>query len=107
MKIKSFNFPSFEEWVQKGNSIHLEIGAYYCEIFPSYKCRYSTKYTFEVSYIAKTSLNKFAVAIFSRNIIEANENSDNLKTWYENSISEFNSFWKKHIKETYFDSYNV
>lgn len=102
MTIKYFNFPSFEEWEKKGNEVSITLGAYCCEVRAYTWSNNGTTYMMAASLADRNPLNIYTPQIFCRRF-EDYGNKDKLKEWYETSVSEFNTFFKKHIFETYFE----
>lgn len=103
MEIRTFNFPTFEEW--KNNSfkeISIKLGAYLSTI-AAVSWTYGTKettYCFAVSLANLNPTNLFTNKVFSR-YFKYTEDIASFKKWYEDTIEEFNTFWEEHIKETY------
>lgn len=102
MKVKPFVFPSFEEWVKKGNEVRVELGAYCCEVRPSAWGGGRTIYMLAASLVDRNPLNIYTSKMFSRSF-ENYGNHEELKTWYETVTLEFNTFWQEHVKSTYLE----
>lgn len=102
MKVKQFVFPSFEEWVKKGNEVRVELGAYCCEVSPSAWRSDSTIYMLAASLVDRNPLNIYTPTMFSRSFEDKGDNEE-LKTWYYTVTLEFNTFWQEHVKSTYLE----
>lgn len=101
MQIKTFKFPTFEDWEKRGNKIRLEIGAYCCEIRAFSWSKGSTTYMLAASLSNRNPLNIYTNKLFCSRF-EYEGDNEKLKEWYETAISEFNTFFENHIKSTYF-----
>ena len=104
MKIKSFTFPTFEEWIEKQNKVRIKVGAYSCEIalFSWTIGSCNATYKFAVSLSNMNPLNIYTDKLFCSNF-EYDGDMEKLKSWYYNTINEFNIFWENHIKSTYIE----
>jgi len=104
MKIKSFVFPSFEEWVKNSKEIKIKVGAYCCQIgiysWISGTCK--AAYKFAVSLANENPLNVYTDKLFCRTF-KYEGDMEKLKEWYYNSINEFQIFWENYIKSTYIE----
>lgn len=104
MKIKTFDFPTFEEW--KNNSFKessIKLGAYISTIAAvgwTYGTT-ETTYCFAVSLAHLNPINLFTDKVFSRYFKYTEGDIVGFKKWYEDTICEFNTFWESHIKGTY------
>lgn len=102
MKIKKFAFPSFEEWVKKGNKVRVELGAYCCEVGAFSWGNNSTTYMLAASLADRNPLNIYTPQIFSRRFEDGGD-VEKLKEWYETATQEFNTFWQNHVNSTYLE----
>ena len=98
MKIKHFEFPTFETFVSNESKVRLELGAYCCEIRVCCWDEKSTRCDFAVSLADTNPLNISVPTLFDR-VFDGDLKK--LKDWYENTINEFNTFWENHIKTNY------
>ena len=108
MNIKLFSFPTFEGWLKKKN-VSIILGDYRCDIaaffyYPKYNdIRYCK---LAVSLKDKDPLNVYTENIFSISF-KTNGNMEDLKSWYNSSIAEFNEFWKDYIRSNYLEWLNL
>ena len=103
MKIKTFVFPTFEEWEKRKNEVRLELGAYCCEVSAFSWSNDGVTYMLAASLADRNPLNIYTSKIFRR-CFEYKGDHEKLKDWYESSVLEFNAFWENHIMETYFET---
>ncbi len=102
MKLKSFVFPTFEEWERKGNKVRVELGAYCVEIRAFSWSNTGTTYMFAASLADRNPLNIYTPQIFCRRF-EHESDVAKLKEWYEQTVREFNEFFEKLLKDTYIE----
>lgn len=104
MTIKTFEFPSFEEW-NKTRKYSQKIGDYTCAIETvAGWCNVNTKNDYE-AVIANSDnpTNIHVKKIFNKCINDCDESDEKtLKEWYEAVIVELNDKWKAFILDTYF-----
>lgn len=101
MNIKLFSFPTFEGWLKK-KEVSIVLGDYRCDIAAFCYSSHNTYYKFAVSLKNKNPLNIYIEIIFSRGF-KTNGNMEDLKSWYNSSIAEFNEFWKDYIRSNYLE----
>ena len=98
MDIKTFNFPSFEEWL-KDQNWDQDIGAYKC-FFKTTHYSYTTEVLYE-AYIIEYYWSENIVVFKSTMSCSPNDYYQ-LNKWYTCVIAKINEKWKKHIFKTYF-----
>lgn len=105
MKIKSFPFPTFEEWVKSNKEIRVDVGEYRCEIraFSWTSGKLKVNYKFAVSLSNENPLNIFTPHSFFCESFEYTGDNEKLEQWYYDTIKEFDDFWKNYIKSTYLE----
>lgn len=105
IKVKTFNFPSFEEWRNNEYKYSTSIGVFKCVIKPVCLGNGETTYAIAVAadplptniYVDKIIYHAFEVK---------REQTDILKVWYENIIKRVNQEWSDYIK-TYIEEDKV
>lgn len=106
MKVKRFNFPSFEDWVNKYNTDwEQKIGVFTCRIADvcvSLKNNKPVSIDYQVA-ISKheNPLNVYSSKICSKFINCPVEDKEQLYNWYITVIEEINSEWEKYIINRY------
>ncbi|MBQ9298356.1 MAG: hypothetical protein IJ223_04945 [Clostridia bacterium] len=101
MNIKTFNFPSFEEW-KVGQDFRQSIGEYKCCI---HGYAYMAQFTNERIYEASIKYYDYdgLEVLFESSMSCFPDEYDHLSKWYEKVTVELNSKWKEYILKTYFD----
>ena len=102
MKLKSFKFPTFEEWEKKECKVRLELGAYCVEVRAFSWGRDGTTYMFAASLADRNPLNIYTPQIFSRRFEYVGDDGA-FKEWYNNTVSEFNQFFENLLRKTYIE----
>ena len=102
MKLKSFKFPTFEEWEKKECKVRVELGAYCVEVCAFSWSNNGTTYVFAASLVDRNPLNIYTPQLFYRRFEYVGDETP-LKEWYEKSVLEFNKFFEELLKKTYFE----
>ena len=102
MKVIQFNIPSFEEWMRCKRDVRKEFGAYRIEIRESFKRAGHIRYMFALSPAKCNGINVYTDRLFSKSFDYYGDN-EKLKQWYNNTVTEFHAFWRRHIINTYFE----
>lgn len=102
MKLKSFKFPTFEEWEKKECKVRLELGAYCVEVRAFSWGRDGTTYMFAASLVDRNPLNIYTSQIFCRRFEYVGDDGA-FKEWYDNTVSEFNQFFENLLRKTYIE----
>ena len=104
MGVKKFNFPSFEDWKEKGFEYRGKLGDYYLDIRPvSWSVntdKPKTVYSIAVS-TRENPLNVYSPTIYRETFHYLHDEEKNLQNWYEKQVEDFNAFWKNFILKTY------
>lgn len=101
LNIKSFEFPTFEDWVKNKYETVVEVGDYYCNIKAVLWSSKSTTYECAISTYVNTA-NLYVKKVFeaSKEMTEHHEPRE-LKDWYNNVIKEVNRSFSEYIISTY------
>lgn len=99
MIIKTFTFPSFEEWY-KTQKYYQRIGDYICAIDIYVYGNAKNKYT---AILANSCAKNIHLdSIFYYEIACNTADHESLKKWYEKATTYINNTWKDFIFKTYF-----
>lgn len=101
--IKKFEFPTFEEWQKRNNSVEKTLGAYRVEIRAFSWGENTTTYQFAMALANCNALNVYTERLFSRNF-RYDGDDEKLRQWYNGTVEQFHIFWENHIKSTYFET---
>ena len=102
MKLKTFKFPTFEEWEKKECKVRLELGAYCVEARAFSWSNHGTTYVFAASLADRNPLNIYTPQIFHRRY-EYEGDDVSFKEWYDKTVVEFSEFFEKLIRTTYLE----
>lgn len=108
MNIKTFSFPSFNEW-NKTRQYSQKIGDYTSTIKTiAWGCNGNTKNDYEAA-IANSDnpTNIYVSALFADFISCDVSDTTKLKKWYESVVIKLNDSWKTFILETYLNTEKV
>ena len=101
MKIKTFDLPSFDEWVDK-HSFRQNIAEYECNIHGHY---YVPKFTNEL--IFEASIKYYAFdgprVIFESRMSCFQDDYYHLSRWYKDVTSKINKEWIEYITDKYLE----
>ncbi len=100
MTLKTFTFPSFEEW-NKEQEYYEKIGAYTCAIEVSEWAHDESKYVAAFA-ASDDPIITFLKKDFYSSIECDPHDYQTLKNWYEKVTVEINDKWKYFILDTYF-----
>lgn len=98
MKVKHFDFPTFEEWKKKNCEWESRLGEYNIEIGVFCWGKDSTTYAFGVA-ARQNPLNVYSSRIYYQPF--TCEGGNGLEDWYNSEIEKFRAFWEDYIKKTY------
>lgn len=97
MTIKTFDFPSFEEW-NKTQEYKQKIGDYACSIsIETFGPKGDPRNNFQVAIANADYPTNKMFSEMNYNILD----ETTLKEWYEEVIVKLNDEWKKFVLETY------
>lgn len=102
MDIKTFNFPTLEEWSDKQH-FRQSIGEYECRIYgyDDYRFQFTNEHIYEAS--IKYYDYDGPKVIFESKMSCLPDDYYHLKKWYEKVTVKINDIWKEYILKTYFD----
>ena len=107
MKVKLFDFPTFEVWKKHAFIYRGRVGEYFVEIrATSWGTRPDapeTNYSIAVS-TRENPMNIYSPTMYKELFSYKHDNEDNLKNWYEEQTKKFNEFWEKFILRSYFEN---
>ena len=102
MKIKHFNFPTFEEWIKMNYCYKSRLGEFDIEIEES-SWYTDGRVTFGFAVAAnQIPMNVYSHAIYRNTFTCRKTEIELLKEWYNSEIIKFKEFWEKYIISTYF-----
>lgn len=105
IKVKTFDFPSFEEWRNNEYKYSTSIGVFKCVIEPF--CWGNGETTYAIAVAADPIPTNIYVNKIIYHVVEIkSEQTDILKVWYENIIKRVNREWADYMK-TYIEEDKV
>lgn len=104
-EVKTFDFPTFEEWIERKCEWYKNIGVFYCSISPFCWSNNGTTYVVSIAandnpsnmYVKKIYQDSIKDVIFKRD-------NDKLKQWFSSATEEANKKFIEYIEKTYLQS---
>ena len=106
MKIREFEFPTFDEWNQK-NSWHQRIGKHYVDIYETRNCSNGKVFILRLSYIyteppsspyQSVLIDKWDTLFEGRLDCDENTTVEDIKAWYKKNITKVKRTWRRTMK---------
>ena len=100
MKIRQFNFPTFEEW-NKTKVFHEQIGEYAGMIYHVNKNSNGTSTYFAVFELSREYTQGSNFRFYFSSYQDETEDIEKLKQWYKEETSRLNQEWVRFITNKY------
>ena len=103
MKFKKWNFPTFEEWDEKGRDYKGSLGEFYCEIKAVSWGNEEANYGVGIS-TSNVPHNFYVDRVVSDYRRLNMSDRESIREWYNTAIKIVQEKWEKYLMETYFEA---